>query len=827
MGNKKGFFSLNTACIFAGIALLIIAFSAFAGASALSAPSLNIPSRTVSYADDLNKFIYLPDYSSDANILALNYSIVFQSDTGLANCVIDSNKYISCVINQIRDAESEIVVRASDDFNHYSEDFFTLNVRNFAPVWTTPPAHCISDSNSRLVNLRNYISDREDKNSVSFSMIEASNPQGINCFIEDDYYLSCSLSSNRHLTSTMKIRAVDSRGKDANLLYSVSSNCFDSNANPSDASARGFYLEAANYGICLEKCNSYGTQMKLVNNTNERRCFDFDAESTPYNLLSVSVTPGVVCAAAKSTAYFTLNTNTCGAEERKYDIKVFAFDTNLSTTISAEVGTCNNFDGFRISETDGKVCRGESKEFSVMVRNTSSGTKTIRLLADNSMVLPYFTRQYLQLEAGQQKEARLVINAQYLDVGQYSISLLGDADDFHIQKRMNIDVVDCSEIVSRTFNLSVPSICYDVRRGQSIEGQFTISRPIINGDDCYYNPKTFGLRIGGLESELSYSSVTLNAGDGRAVNYTIKVPKDAASGKIYATLTASDGSEWNSFRESKSICLNVAPESKAGLFVNTQSKDIVQGETEVFEVEAVNTGDLDSNYTLMVVDSPGSVNVSLSETSFVLKKGESKKIYAAVAVGLAAKAGNDKKVALKLKGPVEVSASIYFNILKKSFLDGIEILSSTNKVKMKGNSKASYSIVVRNNTDKELSNVVVSFENVPKDVNIESVTIASLLPGKSASVSGSIIAGDTNGVFEPVFVVSSADLANKKSFDLEIEYNPEKSGLGLLAGLFGLGDLTPEAMLIGVFAIIILIVFAGLVSVAARAPVESKEAWMH
>ncbi len=828
MGNKKGFFSLSNLCIILGVMLLVIAFAGFADASASNSPSLNVPSRTVSCTEDLNKMFYLPDYSSDSNVLALRYSIVSQSDTSLANCVIDNNTYISCRINSCRDSESEVVVRVDDSFGHYSQDFFTLSVRNFNPVWNPLPQICISDSNSRFVNLKDYINDREDGKNVTFSLIEQVNPTGLNCYLEDGNYLSCDVSSNRHLTSSMKIRAVDSRGKDANLLYSVSSNCFDSGANPSNGAERGFYLEAANYGICLERCNSFGTQMKLVNNTSSRRCFDFDAESTPYNLLNVSVTPGEVCAAANSTAYFTLNTNTCGAEERKYDIEVFALDTNLKTRISAEVGTCNNFDGFRILETDGKVCKGQSKEFTVMVRNTSSVQKKIRLLADNSMVLPYFTRDSVTLASGEQKEMKLVINAQYLDLGHQSITLLGDADDFHIQKRMDVEVVDCSSVVSRTFSLSVPSICYDVRRGQTLEGQFNISRPIIGNDDCYFNPKTFNFKLTGMPSELAYSSVTLNAGEGRAVNYTIKVPKEISAGKNYLTLSAVDGPEWDAYKESKTICVNVAPESKAGLFVNTQSKDITQGETEVFEVEAVNTGDLDSNYVISVIDTPGSVNVSLSENSFVIKKGESKKIYAAVSVGLAARVGSDKKVTLKLKGPVEVSASIYFNVLGKSFFDGLEILSSTNKVKMKGNSSATYSIVIRNNTEKDMKNVVVSFDNVPKDVNIDSVTIATLASGKSANISGKIKAGDTNGVFEPVFVISSADLINKKSFDLEIEYNPDKSGTGFFAGLFGLADLTLEAIFIGIVAAIILILFVGFIAVVAKASAgEAKEVWMH
>jgi len=826
MGCRKGFLSLNNLCILAGIVLLVIAFTNYAGASITTAPSIDLQGRTVSCADDLNKMFYLPSYSSDLNVLALKYSISSQSNPALANCFIDNNYYLSCKVNSCRDAETDVEVRVDDNFGHFSTDFFTLAVRNYSPVWSTLPTVCIQNSSFKFINLKEYATDSEDKNNLSFSLFDVTNPVGLNCYIQDGSYLSCDLTSNRHLTSVMKIRAVDSTGKDSNFSYSVSSNCFDADASPSDGTERGFYLESVSAGICLEKCSSTGTQMKLVNNTDSKRCFDFDAESTPYNLLNVSVTPTRVCAQPNSTAFFTLNTNTCGAEERPYNIHVFAFDTNLETTISAEVGTCGNFDGFRILETDGSICKGSSKEFTVLVRNTSSTQKKINLLADNSMILPYFTKDSIILASGEQKEVKLVVNAQNLNLGYETITLSGDASDYHIQKRMNVNVVDCSSVINRTFSLSVPSVCYNVRRGQTLSGQFNIYRPVTNGDDCYYNPKNYSFSLTGMPVQLSYPSVTLNAGEGRAVNYTISVPKDARAGNNYLTLLAADGSEWNSFNESKIICLNVTPESKVGLFVNTQSKDITIGETEVFEVEAVNTGDLDSNYNISVIDTPGSVNVALSESNFIIKKGESKKVYAAVSVGLAARVGVDRIITLKLNGPAQATASIYFNVLGKSFFDNIEILSATSKVKMLSNSSATYSIVVRNNTGAELKNVIVSFENVPKDVNIESVTIASLMPNKSVTISGTIIAGDTNGVFEPVFVVTSGSLVNKKSFDLEIEYNSKNTSTGLFGWLLGNGELTPEVMFIGVIAAIVLILFVGLIAVAIRAPSgEGKEVW--
>ncbi len=549
--------------------------------------------------------------------------------------------------------------------------------------------------------------------------------------------------------------------------------------------------------------------------------------------MDVSVSPSEVCVNNKETAFITLNANTCGSDRSNYQVKLFADDTNLALNYNFTIGTCSNFDGFRITDFDGKVCSGESKELSVFVRNTSSETKKINLVADNGFVLPYFTKDHVDLTSGQEKIVPLVINARNLATGKYFISLSGDADNYHIEKRLTVDVVDCSEIKERTFVLSTPDICFDVRRGQTFESQFSIIRQA-GTKGCVYNPRDFFLAIYGMPSVLAYDKVSLNYGESKVINYTIQVPTDAQAGNQLLTISGSDGSEWNSFTEQKSICLNVLGEDHAGLIVRTQSKDIDWCSTEVFELELFNSGDFDANYNISAFDLPTGVNVSVSEPIVKVAKGQRKIIYVAVTTTPFAQVKDNQSFKIRATGPVNLTSTIYFNVKGRTTFDDLEIVSSTKQITMKGNTTSSYDIVIRNNSENTLKGILVSFENVPKDVNINSVTIDSLASGASISVSGNIIAGDTNGEFTPVFVISSGAMANKKPFGLTITSNPKSDfGTGLFAGLFGFGlengsnldslGVIGSILLAILFIVLLTVIILGIVRLTKP---RKKEAWV-
>ncbi|MFA5126255.1 MAG: hypothetical protein WC462_04615 [archaeon] len=789
-----------------------------------SPPTLSLPDVEKSCVDNLDYLFDLRNYSWDDALSSRRFQVISDSNSSLVTCNVQDTYFLSCRVNSCSESCANIGVRVTDEFGLYYDDIFKICFGNSAPVWEQIPLQCINSSQYRFIDLTDFAYDAEDGNNLVFSL-EQSNSSAVNCVIEDSNFISCSGLNNKHLSNVLTIKATDSAGKYSTTQTTISTNCFDTNTPDNNR----IIFEADNKGVCLEQCTSYGTQMKLSNFSGERKCFNFDAESTPYDLLNVSVSNGELCLNDGETTYFTLNANTCGAEQRAYQVRVFAEDTNIELWFDFQVGSCSNFDGFSINEFDGKICKGEEKNLTVMVRNTTMEQKRVYLSADNAMILPYFEKDYVNLSSGEQKAVQLVINAKSLDTGYYNILLSGDAGSYHINKRLEIEVVDCSEIAERTFSLSVPSVCFDVSRGQKFESSFTITRQSCICSECYRNEKEFFLKLLGMPAELSYNSVLLNPNQGKSINYTVFVPQNAPAGHQLLTIAGYDGTEWNSFTEQKLLCLNVLGESKASLIVKTQAKDIVWCGSQIFELELTNNGDFDANYSLSATDTPTGVSISFSESTVNVPKGQSRVIYAVISTNPSAQIRDNQWLKILVKGPVELSAKVYFNVKEKSSFDDLEILSATKQVIMKGNSTASYDIVLRNNTGASVKNVLVSFEDVPNDVNIDSVVIGEILPGGVATVSGIISAGNVDGNFEPVFVVSSGQLINKQTFSLVIEENSLGFGTGMFAGLFGFGAISLIEGLFGslLLAVLLITLVAVIIyGVTRNTKPSKKEAWL-
>ena len=794
-----------------------------------SPPRIYLPDKTVSYDSNLINLFDLFNHSSDENKYSLTYQIVSQSNYNFVSCFIQGGNFLSCTIASDNTGFSDITVRTTDIFGLSAETTFRLNIVNNAPVWEEISSICINESKTKFIDLKNYVTDFEDIDNLTFILTQ-NTIEGLTCSLVDSSFISCTLTSNKQLTNILDLNAIDSKGKSAKTSLAISSNCYDSNGDDSNKPTGVIIFEADNYGICLETCSSYALPITLKNKTSEKRCFDFDSESSYYNNLSNSLSQKKFCLNANEETVLTLSVKSCGAEERRYDVDVFDNDSNLSMRFKVEVGTCNNYDGFKIEEFDGTICQGEKKEVSVIVKNTSSLTKNIFLLADNELILPHFDREYVSLDSGEQKIVQLTINAKGLSSGTtHAISLSGDAQNYHIEKELYFDVVDCSSIVKRTFSLSVPNVCFDVKRGQTFESQFSIRRESNSSNNCSLTRKDFFMNIYGAVNELSYNTVSLREGEGKTILYSLIIPTDIPAGRNYFTINATDGQEWDSFTQSKDICFNILPESSSSFFVRTQSKDIIWCGSSIFEVEIVNNGDLDETYSLSTLESPIGVSVSFSEERFTVKKNESKIIYVSVSTNTSSKVGDNQKIQLKLTGLTSLTSTIYFNIKEKTTFDDIQILSATNEINMNGNSSAPFDLVIRNNSESTLRNLIVSIESLPEGVTFEDINIASLSAGELIKVSGRIVAEDVNGDFNPVFVVSSSQLVNKKGFVLHIE---KSYGVfaGMFSAFFSFGSNSVEfGGIIGLIILaIILIVLVWLITLGAALVTKPKprEVWM-
>ena len=792
-------------------------------------PYLSIPDTTVSCVTNMTRFIDLQSLAWDENKADLNFSIAAQTNPALVGCRVDGNRYLSCDINSCAVNYSDISVTVRDIFGLTYTDTFRLNVTNFPPYWIKqlPVGLCINDTNTRLVNLTNYTYDVEDTNvKLKYSLISQTNKNAANCYI-DGNYLACNNISNLASSNLLAIRVTDTNGLYADATMTINTNC----SRDKNGTDQNITFSSINKGICMEKCAQNSTPITLANNTDTRKCFNFLVDSNPSEINPLLSISNICLNAGESTTLY-LNANTCGAASyNNYVTQVYDRDNNLSLTFNYSIGSCNNFDGFSLDEVDTTVCQGQTRDFSVRVTNTSSDTKTIPLIADNSTLLPFFTRNQVTLNSGESKLTTLTVNAKYAPLGMQRIVLHGATDNYAIDKKLDLEVIDCSNIIPRTFVITTTNFCYDVSRGQTFDGTFSV-KCVAKGDDCSLFKKKVALQLTGIEGELSYSLLEMQCSEEKKVDYTVKVPDNAPAGKFYFNVTGTEQpsgpyDETQKYSESKLLCFNIAGESSAGITINTQSKDIPSCGSAIFELEINNTGDFDENFTLSARNLPTGVTALFSEPFVTVSKKSSKVVYVSVGTNTDTPIQDNQFLQVVLSGRISLTANIYFNVKASSASDDLEILSATKAITMNAKTSEQYAIIIRNNSGNTLKNIAVTFENVPKDVNMESVTVAELANGDTTTVVGTISAGDVNGVFTPSFIVSAGNIVNKSPLTLTIQGRGSNGIFSGLFGLFGFNGLSGDLIVAGAAAIfLILLIAIVILGIAAVAEPVKKENWV-
>jgi len=785
-------------------------------------PHISVPDQTKSCSADLNQFIDLRYYGWDEQIDDVNLEIITQSNTALLNCQVENNYYLTCEVNACEEDYSNITLKITDIFGEYYEDTFKITLANQAPYWIEDiDEECFSEDEYKFVDLRDYAYDIEDKNSLDFTLTQ-SNKDAIDCYLDDDYYISCEGVSNQSASNTLTIIAEDSKGLMAETQVTIGTNCngnFDFNSNKK--------------AICLEDCTSYTSEINLKNKSGEKKCFNLDVESNrePFN---VSLNKESFCLNDNETTTLYLSANTCDTDYSSYEVKVSDEDNNLSLYFDYSIGTCNNFDGFRIREYDGKICQGEKRTYSVEVKNTTDETKTISLLAENPQILPYFLKEKVTIEDGDTKVVDLMINAKYAALGHYSILLGGDSTNYHIEKHLDLEVVDCSEIRDRHFIISAPEICYDVTRGQTFEGSFNVEHLHANCNECSWNTKGILLSMIGMPNEFSYNALEMRCNEEKKVEYTIYVPKTAKAGTHFVTIVGEEQPDAPfdteiGFVEPEEVCLNVLGESNSNILLRTQAKDILWCDTEIFELELTNTGDFDESFSLTYADVPLGVKVFFSENTVTVPKKDSKVIYVSVSTDPDSRIADNQYITVNLDGNIPLSTKIYFNIKEKYAFEDIEFVSSTDVLTMKTNEEAKYALVLRNNTEKTLNNISIDIENLPIDANSQELIIAELKSGESITLEGKIISGEMDGTFYPIFVIFDGSVKNKEKFTLVIEKSEESAGLAAFSGLFGLSGLFAFgeiSLVVGLAVFLILLLLVIILGLVALSKSHRKEEWL-
>ncbi|MFA5175812.1 MAG: tandem-95 repeat protein [Candidatus Nanoarchaeia archaeon] len=182
----------------------------------------------------INLWNYVNDVeTSDAQ---LTYTIVRETNTGVVDCSIDANQYISCTTQQNQFGQSDVTIRISDG-QGYAEDVFTVTVvyLNNPPTLTELPDRNVEEDsglNERLIDLWGYASDIESQDhDLLFTIVSETNPGIVDCEIEhniifgdDNRWIECTTGLNQVGSSDVTIRVTDVGGFYAEGSFTITVN---------------------------------------------------------------------------------------------------------------------------------------------------------------------------------------------------------------------------------------------------------------------------------------------------------------------------------------------------------------------------------------------------------------------------------------------------------------------------------------------------------------------------------------------------------------------------------------------------------------------------
>lgn len=559
--------------------------------------------------------------------------------------------------------------------------------------------------------------------------------------------------------------------------------------------------------VCLPEKDSFGIELRISNGTNETKCYDFDVDSGPF--IDASIAPNEsVCVNKNENRTMTLTINTWDAGEEEYDLNVFAVnDPNIFLQVKLNVGDCED-GNFDLAWTSRNLCRGNVETIRATVENNSDISRVFKLSAENGFMLPYFSKETIIVPANGEKDVDLVVNAAFAPLGRATIFLRAASGNEQIEKIWKPLVVDCSQYVKKEFFLEVPAGCFNVQKGKEFNGSFNVRR--VSQDCPEDSRKQIFFSLSGIDNNLFASSAWFGCGQSRRVDFTVRVPSDAAVGKMNIVARAYDAAS----SENKNICLNVLGAGNVDIFVKEDYKSIVRGFPGTIAFEVSNKGDFNETVFLSLLNVPNSTIAGLSDSNFSLLSGSSRTVYITVTPSLEVFLGIHS-VKLSMSKPVSKTIDVHFNVIDRASLEELEVLSYTQEISLQGLGSGRYNMILRNNSAATLRNISVSFENVPRDINIDGATVSGLPSGNEIWVSGAISVGDINGNFPVTAVVKSGSISVTKNILLLVSPSAQaqNQGTNILSGLFNLGFLGGDpGMVAGIFAalLLVLIIIVGV-----------------
>ncbi|MDO8428664.1 MAG: hypothetical protein Q7S92_05625 [Candidatus Diapherotrites archaeon] len=577
--------------------------------------------------------------------------------------------------------------------------------------------------------------------------------------------------------------------------------------------------------LVMETTDTATAVFELKNISSGRQCFTLRAVVGGDPYVRAQAEQGRICLESNQTLTTGVTITTLNSPAVQFDLNLIAVldngtftQDNASTTVI--VGLHNVI---QLDSVTGTVTAGKFDTISVIVRNTGSTAKMIKLRASSPMFLPVVVEPELEIRAGQTKniDVRMYIPSN-VPVGSYDFILTAINGNEVTQRTVFFNVVAGNTESIPTFTVSsmdFNGVCKDARKERNTPLEFSI-------ENLLNEIQTISLQsYSDIQSNI-VSEVTLEPKEKKTVYLDVHPVIEDETGNYDIQLYS-----WSTGFTAEPVvkCANVLGMAYGNAELIDNDVTLVRGSQREFEILLRNTGDSEQTFRIRTPTQPEGILVSSAVSTVTLLPREERRIRVTVTAAENADLQNYSLPVVVEGQPVQ-NLALLFNVVQ-GFEGNLDLTNYPIKVTAEKNASQLVSVTIVNSSNQVLENIVLTMERLPEGVTFPT-RMFTLSPGESITVVQKLSIAPTveSGTYEPKLVVRVGDLERKETIDLEIKQpaaaapapKPVTSMTGeqILSGLVGLGQSVPLGLLIIVAVLIVFLAFK-----PARS-IENEQVWM-
>jgi len=672
-----------------------------------------------------------------------------------------------------------------------------------------------SDGMDRLLDLRNYTRDETYSASRMFYSIEdQTDPRLADCYIEDDYFISCSAPREDSIgANTITVKATNPQGLSATATFEVYVN------EPFKASEIVFTADRDT--VTLENNDSINVQLTAENNTSKKQCFETVAgiSTEDRHEIEAEIYPESFCLSAGQGTTFTL-TITADNETRTgtYDIAAKIISENgTAKTKNILAKVTDSDEPINIERVSAYyLCKEPyTQEIKIRLENNSTRTQNIELSAEHELLLPTFEFANTTLRAGQDDEMAMMVNTNMTtEFGEYTIPIFIRSENYYVERDVTVRLVECEK---NTFELAVTPSLATISKGKATQFKVTVKNLLNKAQDIRLSSDS------DLPNELEKNEISVPANSIVLVKLTVETRETDKTGKHNIKVYA-----WNSEKsESQTVQVDIKKEHKIEMIVennNFQARQCSANNSQTFAITLRNKGDFDETAKLKLTNVDESIQAVLSDKELSVKKGEEKKFYVFISPSFSAELG-DYTVRLTAKaGNEEISEDLKFRVVEAENdvqKNVIQVLTYPQQITIAEGESKTLTFTIKNPTGADMHNIAIRIYGISNGAAASPVAFQTLKAGETKTVNMPITAlnGAGNKTFNATLEVKADGYVTTKNIALNISKNGEENSENGLLGGFAvlLGD---RGIQTGAMVLIALI----LVSIIAIAVAKDDKA---